>query len=323
MAQARGTQATFALFEESTYGTDPGSPAGQVLYASSFGLAKSQNRQNSNVLTASRGRVEPYLGNVNVAGTLATEIGAESMGTILKHLMGANTTTGANPYSHAMTIGDLPTSLLLEVDYGSNISGTGRYVKYNGCRLNSATFDFPTEGACTASFDVVGAQATLASTPLDASLTDNGHTTFSSFSAAIEEGGSSIATVKSVNLQVANELDQQAGYVIGGGGVRGNLPEGFSSLSGTLVAVFDSVSLMTKALGDTETSLKVTLSRGDGLGSAGNESIEFFVQQMKYEPTTPPVNGPEGIEISLPFFAYKSGADLGLAITVKNAVATI
>ncbi len=322
MAQARGSQATIALFEEDVFGADPTTPDGQKVYVTSFGLAKQQNRIDSNTLTNSRGRAEPMLGNVNVSGALAMELGAESLGTIMKHAMGTNVTTGAGPYVHTMTIGDLPLGLTMEVDYGAEISGSGRYVKYNGCRVNQASFEFPQEGACTASFDMVGTQATPAAAALDATLTDAGHTTFSSFSATIEEGGASIATVKSVSLTVANDLSQDS-YVIGSGGVRTALPEQFSSVSGTLTAVFDDPALMNKALNDTQSSLKVTVSRGDGLGSAGNESIEFLVQQMKYEPTTPSVSGPGGIEISLPFKAYKVGADLGLQVIVKNAVATV
>ena len=320
--QARGIQTSIAIFEEDTFGADPGVPDGQKIYVTSFGLAKSQNRIDSETLSNSRGRVEPFLGNINASGSVATEMAAESSGTLFKHLMGVNTTTGSGPYSHALTIGDLPTSLMFELDYGSAIVGTGRYAKYNGCKINNASFDFPTEGACTASFDVVGVDAVLAAAPLDASLTDNGATTFSSFSASIEEGGVAIASVKSVSMTVANGLDEGS-YVIGSGGKRVSLPDGFSTVSGTLTAVFDSTDLMNKALGDTETSLKITVARGDGLGTAGNESIEFLVQQMKYDPTTPSVNGPGGIEIALPFKAYKIGTDLGLAITLKNNVATI
>ncbi len=322
MGQARGSQTRVALYQEAPYGQDPGTPDGQLVYFTSFGLAKQQNRVDSNILSGTRAREEPFLGNVNVSGPVQTEIGAESIGTLLKHLMGANVSSGAGPYTHTLTIGDLPIGLTMEPDYGAEITGSGRFVKYNGCRINQGQFEFPTEGACTASFDIVGSDGVPAATALDATLTDNGHTTFSSFSAAIEEGGASVANVKSVSLTVSNELDQD-GYVLGGGGKRNSLPESFSTVSGTLTAVFDSANLMNKTLNDTQSSLKVTLSRGDGLGSAGNESIEFLVQQMKYDPTTPPIDGPGGIEISLPFKAFKVGADLGLQITLKNALATI
>ena len=322
MPQARGTESTIALFEESTYGSDPGSPVGQKLHVTGFGLQKTQNRINSDTLSSDRSRAEPFLGNVNVAGDLSMELSAQSIGTLFKHILGANVTTGADPYTHTMTIGSLPTSLLLEADYGSNISGSGRYMKYNGCRVASASFSFPQEGACTASISIVGSQATPASTALDASLDDNGHTTFSAFSASIEEGGSSIAIVKSAEIVLDNGLDNGS-YVIGNGGVKSALPEGFASISGTITALFDSATLMNKALNDTESSLKIELSRGDGLGSAGNEFLSFEVQQLKYEPTTPPIEGPAGIEITLPFIGYKSGSDLGLEVIVRNAVSSV
>ena len=101
------------------------------------------------------------------------------------------------------------------------------------------------------------------------------------------------------------------------------MPEGQGKISGTLTAIFDSQVLMDKALNDTESSIQVTLSRGDGLGSAGNESIDFTLQQLKYEPTTPSVEGPNGIEISLPFIGYLNGANLGIEVVVSNNVATV
>lgn len=322
MTQATGSQSVFALFEETTFNTDPGTPDGQKLYLTNFGLAKSQNRIDSETLVGGRGTSEPFLGNVNVSGPISTEISAQSIGTIMKHAIGSNVTTGADPYTHTMTIGDLPTSLLFEVDYGPNISGSGRYIKYGGCRIASTDFEFPQEGACTATFNIIGAQATPASSPLDATLTDNGHTTFSAFSAAILEGGGSIAVVKQVSFTVDNQLDESS-YVIGSGGVRTALPEGTARINGSLTAIFADATLMNKALGDTESSLQITLTRGDGLGSAGNESISFEVQQLKYEPTTPSVDGPRGVEITLPFIGYLSGSDLGVEVIVKNAVATV
>jgi hypothetical protein len=322
MSQARGTGATFALYEESTYGAAPGTPDGKKLYLSSFGLALQQNRTASNVLSGERSRTEPYLGNKSVQGNLATEIGAENLPWLLKHALGAVATTGSGPYTHVLTIANsLPTGLTLEVDYGAAISGSGRYVSYNGCRVNQMTLSFPQEGACTASFDLMGAKAVAGSAALDATLTDTGHTTYSAFSSTIQEGGSAIATVRSAEIVLANDLDGQ-GYVIGGGGELGQLPEGFASISGTLTVLFSSAALMNKALSDTASSLAITLARGDGLGSAGNESMLFEVEQLKYEPSTPAVEGPAGVVQTLKFQGYRSGSAKGLKITVKNAVAS-
>lgn len=322
MPQARGTQTVVALFEESTYATDPGAPDGKKLYVVSSGLKGSQSLINSNTLDASRSRTRPSRGNIDAGGQIQTEVSAENIGTLLKHSMGSNTTTGTGPYTHTLTLGSLPTGLVIEHDFGSNISGTGRYEKFNGVRVGRASFSFPTEGICTANFDMKGAKTTLGSAPLDATLTDPGHTPFSSFQATILEGGSAIATVTDCTIDIDNELDAGV-YAIGGAGQRRALPEGFSTVSGSITALFEDATLLTKAINDTASSLKITLSRGTGLGSAGNESIEFLVQNLVYERTSASIDGPSGLKITLPFQAFRSGGANGLQVIIKNALATI
>ena len=323
MPQARGTQTVTALVEEVTYKTTPGAPSGQKLYLTANSVSAQQNRLDSNTLTNSRERDQPIEGNINVTGSLDFELGAEWIGTLMKHLFGTNVTTGADPYVHTMELGDLPVGFIIEKDFGANISGSGRYQFSNGCRAGSCTFDFPQEGFPTGSLAVLGAKETLDSVPLDAALDDNGNTPFSAFSATIEEGGSSIATVTQASIQLDNGLDERL-FVVGGAGERRALPEGFATVSGSLTALFEDATLLNKAIAGTESSLKITLSRGDGLGSAGNESMEFFVQQLLYERVSPPITGPEGILITMPFKSYLgSGGLSALQLTLKNAVATI
>ena len=155
---------------------------------------------------------------------------------------------------------------------------------------------------------------------LDATLDDLGHSPFHSFEASIQEGGGALAIATAVDLKIVNGLDEN-GYALGTR-ERRNLHEGRAMVSGTLTAMFEDQTLLDKAIAGTESSLKITLSRGTGLGAAGNESIEFFVQNMLYEMESPPVEGPGGVLVKLPFKAYRSGANLGLQVTVKNAIAT-
>ena len=321
MPQARGSQATIALYEESTYATNPATPSGQQLYVTQCTLASQQNRIDANTLTSARSRSQPAAGNINASGQLVFELGAESMGTILKHALGTSADTGANPYTHTLTIADLPVGLIIEKDFGANISGSGRTEYFNGTRIQQVTFDFPVEGYATCTMDCVAAKSTLGTAALDGTLTDNGHTPFSIFSGSITEGGTAIAYVQSASITLSNELDQSV-YAIGGAGVRRALPEGFATITGSVTALFESAALLTKAIAGTESSLAVTLSRGDGLGSAGNESMSFTVQQLLFERTSPPISGPNGLLLTLPFKGYASGANLGLQVVVKNAVAT-
>jgi len=101
------------------------------------------------------------------------------------------------------------------------------------------------------------------------------------------------------------------------------LPEGFSTVSGTITALFESDALLTKAINGTESSLKIALSRGTGLGSAGNEYMELFVQQLQFERTSAPIEGPNGLLLTMPFQAYISGSTSALQAVVKNTVSSI
>lgn len=322
MPQARGSQSAVAIFDESTYATDPGAPDGTKLYIVDSGVRAAQSLLLPNSLTSTRARSRSKRGNVNVSGSVNTEISAENIGKILKHAMGANTTTGAGPYTHTLTIGSLPVSMVLEHDFGANISGAGRYEKFNGCRIRGASFNFPQEGYCTASFDVLGAKRTLGSAALDATITDNGHTPFSSFEGSMQEGGSAIATVTQLQFSIDNDLDDSV-YCWGGSGQRRAAPEGFATISGTLTALFEDAMLINKGINDTASSIKVTLTRGTGLGSSGNESIEFFLQNLVYEQTSPGIPGPRGLLLSLPFQGFITGGTSPLQVTIKNAISAI
>lgn len=322
MPQARGSQSATALFEETAFGVDPGSPSGTLVYVKSNGLQSSQNLIDSETLGGSRERTAPGLGNIDAGGDIVTELSAENDGTLLKHALGSVVTTGAGPYVHTINTGDLPVGMVLEKDFGANLAGPGRYEKFNGSRVGGASFKFPSEGQVEATYSTKAAKSTLGSAPLDATLTDNGHTPFTAFQATILEGGSAIATVTDAEIKIDNELDDSV-FVIGGAGVRKDLPEGFATVSGSITTIFDSEALLVKAINGTQSSLKITLSRGNGLGSAGNESIEFLVNQLIYERTSPSIDGPGGVVASFNFKGFRSGATGGLTVTVKNAIAVI
>jgi len=227
--------------------------------------------------------------------------------------------TVVDAYKHEITGGALPTSLMPERDYGSNISGSGRFSKFNGSRIGKADIDFPQEGFVTTSFDVKGANEAFASAALDGTADDYGHTSFTAANiTAILEGGGSLTDARAVKLSVDNDLDED-GHVIGNGGVRTDLVEGFQYVSGSLTAKFANTDLINKAISDTDSSLHVTLSRGDGYGTAGNERMVFDVPALTYARNTPEVGGPKGVIQELAFEGFTSA----MTVTLYNAVATI
>lgn len=322
MPQARGSQTVLALIDESTYAADPGSPSGTRLYVKSSSVQMQQERTDSDIIDPNRARLRSMLGNIDVSGTIEMELSAENIGVLLKHALGAAVVSGTGPYTHTLTLSALPVGFILEQDYGPNIAGTGRYAKYRGCRVASASFRFPASGPCMASFSIKGATMTPRTAPLDATLTDTGCTPFSAFQAAILEGGGAIATVTDAEISIDNDLDGSA-YCIGGGGVRRALSEGFATIAGSITALFEDASLLNKAVADTDSSLQITLTRGTGTGTAGNEYAQFLVQNLVYEPASPAVEGPRGILQKFNFRGFRSGAQNGLQVVLKNALASL
>lgn len=324
MSQPRGSAVQYFIYDETTFGVAPGTPSATLLYLTRCGLSASRNLlQDDTGGTGARTRQQPDLGNVDAGGALVGNLAAESIGPILKHAMGGVVTTGAGPYTHTFSLGDLPVGFHLEKDYSAAISGAGRIERFRGCRIGQLQIDLPTEGYATFQADAKGVDATLESTALDATPTDNGHTSFATSAmngaGSIQEGGSNSGVIKSARIVINNGLDED-GYVLGNGGTRAVLNEGFVSVTGEIVALFDSAALLTKAVNGTASSLKFVLTRGDGLGSAGNESIELFVQDLVYERRSPEVEGPNGVMITLGFQGFGANA---LTAVVKNAVATI
>lgn len=320
MAQASGSNTRITYDEESTFGTTPGTPDFTIVPFSSEGLGLKTELLRSNVIRGTRNPQMPSRGNRDVSGNIITEL-SPSMGTLLKHLVGTVTTTGASsPYTHVIKVGALPVGLTLEKGF----TDIAQYFLYNGCRINKGSFEFLPSGPVPLTLDFMGAKRTVSGTSVDSTPTDPGHVPFQNFSAVILEGGSSIATVTSLKFDVENDMAGD-NYVIGGGGYRYAIPEGATVVSGELTALFDSITLFTKAMNGTESSLKVTLSHGTGAGTAGNESIEFFIPELIYQEQDPTIKDARGVLVTLPFTAYyNDGADASaLKITLKNPSPTI
>lgn len=318
---ARGTSLVLLIDDESTYGSDP-TPGSLTLPVVSETLTGSANVINSDTLTGNRARSTPIRGNQNVNGAIVTEVSAQAYGILFKHLLGTDTPSGSDPYTHVVTHSDLPVGFVLDVDHGSVIADAYRWEHFNGCRIASAEFQFVAEGYQRATWNILGASHTLPAAVYDGSPTDNGHTPFSGAEMSLEEGGSSIAYVSRVTMRVNNNLETDK-YAIGGAGVRRSAPEGFVDVEGEIDAFFEDGTLLGKAVNGTESSLKVTLTRGDGLGSSGNEHMEIYCAKLQYDRNSVPTPGPGSLSLTLPFKAYRASSAGPIQVTIKNAIATL
>jgi hypothetical protein len=319
--QAAGANARYGYQAETSFAVPPVTPDLTSLYVlEGESLSEKRNLFKSNVIRSNRNPTRPKRGNREVSGSIPTEL-SPFQGTLLKNIFGSNTTTGAGSNkTHTMKIGALPVGLTIEKGF----SDINQFFLYNGCRINKASFEFGTEGIVPMTLDFIGAKSTVSGASFDATLTDLGHDPWDMFECTIQEGGLAIAFVSNVKIDIENELDGGS-YVIGGAGVRRAIPEGATLVSGVVTALFEDATLLNKAINYTERALKLTFSRGDGLGTAGNESLELWLPELVYERKDPLISKKGGILIELPFAAYydNDAAATAAQCLLKNTQATI
>lgn len=301
MGQQRGARAQLAIDTETTYKATPGAPDGLILPFVSESIRASQNLNESKTIRSSRNPQQPSAGRIEVAGDINFEW-AWQYGRILKHIFGATSVTGAGPYTHTFKIGDLPAGMVIEKSF-PDITGANKFVLYNGCKISQFRLSCGTEGMVEASISVLGAKETLAAATIDATMRDLSHSPFDAFKCVITEGGSALGFGTKIDLVIENNLDGNS-FVIDGTGQRYSLPEGIAKVSGTLTTLFESFSLYDKAVSRTESSLVVELSRGTGAGTAGNEKMTFYIDELNYRRQGPIITGPTGLLVELPFVGY-------------------
>lgn len=235
----------------------------------------------------------------------------------------SDTITVVNAYRHVFTCGELPAGFTFEKDFGDSISGEGRIERFTGCRIADATFDLPQEGYATAAWNVRGANSALDDAPINASPTNPGHKSLTSAMLSVmEEDGVSVADIRTIRLQLNNELDEQNGYTLNpdSPGVRTELTEGFATVNGEFTALFRSAARLQKAHNGTTAKLRYKLQQGNGRGTVGNESIEFVLGALRYVRRSPEISGPQGVVQTVAFEGYGSES---LTVIVCNTQAEV
>lgn len=313
MGRAKGAKAQLLMCFESTYNTTPTTPAAIKMPIISSSLKSTQNLIDSALITGRRDPTPPARGNIDVGGSVEVPIDEVGIGHWLKLGFGAPTTTGAaDPYSHVFKIGDTMPSAVLEQGF----TDIAAYELFNGIKMSKMAISFGGDGELTAKIDLLGGKETIGATSVDATPDTITITKLGNFQASLKEGGSSIATVLSCDLNFDFGLDGDT-YAIGGAGFRTAIEEGLVQISGTIKAFFENTTLLNKAINGTESSLEITLTNG-------THSLAIKLPEIIYERNSPGIDGPKGVNIELPFKAYyQNSADANAAIiTLVNAQAS-
>ncbi len=322
----RGSDVAVAVYDEVTYGTTTSVTKGSLCYFTQTNLMPKREAVISNTISGDRARVIPGQGNMDVTGNHVLEIAPETIGFWLRHILGAPVTTGASaPYTHTFrNNAALPVGFILEKSWiGAGIAS--KVEQFLGCRVADATFEFPQSGAATLSMSIVGANHQIASAVLDASLADPGHTGFFAPAVTVKLDGTLTTLVKKASIKVANNLETDR-YTLGTGGKRGDLPEGWCDVTGSLTVIVDTTLFsgwLDKAKNRTDTNIEIICTAGAGTGaSAGNEKLSIKLDHAMIDENSAEVGSPGGMELTLNFTGYKSGStDKGLVAVLLSPLA--
>jgi hypothetical protein len=322
MTQAKGSSVQFMLVEEAAWGSAPATPAGYVIPVSGLsGDWGSRNLIDNPTLRANRNPFAPARGNTVVNGSFGFPLTLSAWGWIQKHAVGVPATSGtASPYTHlskcdfsGSTAGsDLPIGITFEIGH----TGIAQYHYFTGCKLNGFSVTGASEGIAVFNVDVIGQDFNQDTSSLDASPTSYTDGAIDHFSLAMSEGGGAITNVKECSLNFTNNLDSSQFVISGSGGQLGALPTGVAMVSGSITALFENDTLLTKARNFTESDLTMTWT-------SGTSSLALHVPEMVYSVRHPQVSGPDGVVISLDYRGYYANdADATcLKATLVNTVA--
>ncbi|MCL4502486.1 MAG: phage tail tube protein [Deltaproteobacteria bacterium] len=187
-----------------------------------------------------------------------------------------------------------------------------QYFLYKGIKVNKLGFAVEGKGGpLTATIDLLGAKETLGGVAYDANPTEYALTNFQMRQATIKEGGATVATVKTVSLDIDNSLDGDT-FVVGDGGVRGALNEGDCLPSGKLKVMFENDTLYNKAVAGTESSLEIILA-------SGLYSLTFLVPELLYSRKSPEITkGGVWLETDFQGYYQDSAEAAGIVATLVN-----
>lgn len=317
--QASGANGVITISgAETTPGQVPAVPAGQILPFDTESLARKTEQTKSNVRRSNRSGSKPILGNRTVDGNIKTELNP-NMARLFTMGFGSVATSGAGAYAHTFKIGDALPYHTIEKGF----TDLSKFFRYLGCKCNKFGFELGPSGILPLDMDFMGLDREIQAATFDAAALDLGHNPFEGFEGSIKEGAAAIGTITSMKWALENNLDGGV-YCIGGGGKRYNIPDGITVVSGSVTALFDSDALLQKAIAGDASSLEVTLFRGDGSGSADNESLVLSIDELIYQEQDPIIKDDKGILIELPWTAYWNTGANGTSVqaVLKNTQAS-
>lgn len=293
MATASGARAALQYIAEVTRGTTPGTPQMKILRATQININPRKNLLESNERRPDRQKRDVRHGFQSIEGTIGTELSLWNADDWIAACLGGAWT------ANVLKVGTTVATFTAE----RRFEDLALYQVFKGVNPNTLALSIQPEQIVTANFGVIGMSTpAMSGTQLDATPTAaQTHAPFASFDGSIEEGGSAIAVVTGLEINIDNNRALQP---VVGSNTSPDVYDGRCNVSGRISAMFESATLLNKFLNETESSIYVRLDDPDGVNW-----LDITIPRIKYSggDIDPPDSGP--VIQDLPFVALYDESD--------------
>ncbi len=315
MTFSNGTDAHFVYSIESTSGTRNPPAIAVPLISESLQDSGSQPIWRPGIIKGRRTRTGFGLTKSDVGGQINVPLTAESVGGLLKALVGSVSTSGAGPYVHVLTPGLLPT-FSAQVGWEDS-AGVDFRKDYIGAVMNGGTLSVQANQNPTIAFDVKAlSEEDDAYTPVVPSYATLTYFDFSDFVVSFD-GGTTDECFDNGTINWQNELYQSPAICPTNPRAQVYDDAGQQMVTGTLGQDFTSFAKYAKFTGGTAATLKMT-------ATAGASAILEIDMDIVFTGSTPQVEGPGRIKQGIPFEVVSSASDAAsVTVTLTSGDATI
>lgn len=285
MPAAQGSRHEYAYVPEVTYGTTPGSPTMKRIRNTGGGLNLTKEQYQSAEMRADRQLISHRHGPRQAVGSIPFELSYGAFDDLLESaLFGAWAT-------NVLKAGVTQKAFTIE----RRFTDIAQYMKYTGCIVNTLSLTIPNTGIVTGEMGIFAkdmtASGTSLGTPTDVATNDP----FVSAGGTLNEGGSAIAIVTALSLNLENGVGPN--FSVGSNLTR-DPSYGKSMVTGTLEAYFEDLTLYNKFLNETVSSLSMALT--DGVNT-----LTLSLPKIKYTGAEIPIDGEGSIKVNMPFVALR------------------
>jgi len=250
-------------------------------------------------------------GNVDVGGDIQTELYQQGMGALLKACFGAVDTTGAGPYTHTFTPGDL-TDDHLSVQVGKpDVAGTVQPFSFYGMKVTDWELSIEAGGLVMLTTSLVGKQLATSDALATASYGTGAATPFT-FKHATASVAGGAANVKKLTIKGSNGLDTDRRFI--GSEYRAEpLEADLREYGGTVDLEFESLTQYNRFRNANEVALVSTIS-------AGASASLTTTMNVRFDGATPEVDGRGIVQLSAPYKCIGTTTDASAitAVLISN-----